>query len=92
MKAVRGEEMGLKKTSKEFEVPRSTLKNKVNNKKTDLEKLINTLLGRKPVLPYDLKEEVSYCLMTERKFFGLTTRSIKRMAFELVIENGLSRP
>jgi len=33
---------------------------------------------------------VSYCLMTERKFFGLTTRSIKTMAFELAIKNGLA--
>jgi hypothetical protein len=29
MKAVRSEEMGLKKTSEVFKVPRSTLKNKV---------------------------------------------------------------
>jgi len=53
VEAVRSEEMGFKKKKalKEFEVPRSTLKNKVNNKKTDKEKLINTLLGRKPMFP-----------------------------------------
>jgi hypothetical protein len=28
----------------------------------------------------------------ERKFFGLTTRSIKRMAFDLAIKNGLGHP
>jgi hypothetical protein len=85
--------MGLKKTSKVFGVPRLTLKNEVNSKETDIEKLINTRLGRKPVLPYNLEEElVSYCLMMERKCCGLTTRSIKRMAFELAIKNGLARP
>jgi hypothetical protein len=30
--------------------------------------------------------------MMERKFLGLTARNIKRMAFELAIENGLTRP
>ena len=74
-----------------FEVPRSTLKDNVNNKKTEIVKLISALLGRKPALPHDLKEEeVSYCLIMERKFWGLTTRSIKRMAFEVAIENGLT--
>jgi len=40
--------MGLKekKTSKVSEVLRSTLKNKVNNKETVIQKLINTRLGR----------------------------------------------
>jgi hypothetical protein len=43
------------------------------------------------VLTYILEEElVSYCLMMEGKFFGLTTRSIKTMAFELAIKNGLA--
>ena len=45
-----------------------------------------------PTLPYSLQEElVSYCLMMERKFWGLK-RSVKRMAFELVTKNGLARP
>ena len=40
IKDVTSEEMGLKYTSKGFEVPRSTLKNKVNSKETDIEKPI----------------------------------------------------
>jgi ribosomal protein L13E len=64
IRAVRSKEMELKRASRVFEVPRSTLKDKVNNKETDVETLINTRLGRKPVLPYSLEEElVSYCLM-----------------------------
>ena len=70
IKAVRCKEMGLKTASRVFEVPRSTLKDKVNSKETDIEKLINTRLGRKPVLPSNVEEElVSYCLMTEKRFF-----------------------
>jgi len=91
IKAVRSEEMGLKKSSKVYEGLKSTFKNKVNSKKTDIEKLTNTRLCRKPVLPYNLEEELaSYCLMMERKFFGLTTESIKRKVFELAIKTVLS--
>jgi hypothetical protein len=35
IKAVRNEEIGLKKTSKMFQVSRSKLKNKINSEKTD---------------------------------------------------------
>jgi hypothetical protein len=76
-----------------FELPRSTIKNKFNIRETGLEKLINTRHVRKSELPYNLEEELfSYCLMTEREFFGLTTKSIKRMAFDLAIKNGLASP
>jgi len=39
-------------------------------------------------MPYNLAEKlVTYCLMMDRKFFGLTTRrSVIRMAFELAIK------
>jgi hypothetical protein len=88
IKPGRSEEVRLKKkTSKVFGMPGSTLKNKVNIKETNIEKMINNRLGRKPVLPYNLEEElVSYCRMLELKFFGLTTRSIKRIVFDLAIK------
>jgi hypothetical protein len=87
IKVVRSEKMGLKKTSKVYEVPRSTLRDEVNSVERAAEKLINKPLVRKAVLPFNLEEElISYCLMRERKFFGLTTRSVKLMAFELAIK------
>jgi hypothetical protein len=82
IKAVRSEEIRLKKTSKVFEIPRSTLKNYVNSKETDTGKLISTRLGRKPVLPYNLEEEIaSFCQMVDREFFGLVTKTIKKWHF-----------
>jgi hypothetical protein len=67
-----------------FKVPRSTLKNEFNSRETGIQKLINMRLVRKPELPYNLEEEhFSYCLRTEREVFGLTTKSIKRVAFDL---------
>lgn len=75
IKAVRCKEMGLKTASRVFEVPRSTLKDKVNSKETDIEKLISTRLGRKPVLPSNVEEElVSYCLMMEKVFWAQNKR------------------
>ena len=53
-----------------FEVPRSTLIDKVNSKETDVEKLINTQFSRKPALPYIFEELVSYFLMMQRKISG----------------------
>jgi len=95
IKAVRSEEMCLnkKKTSNVFEVSRSTLKYKLNSKERDIEKLSNIRLGWKPVMSYNLAEElVTYCLMMERKFLGVTTRrNVKIMAFELAVKNGLAR-
>ena len=44
-------------------------------------------------MPYSLEEELfGYCQKMERIFFWLTTRSIKRMAFDLAIKIGLARP
>jgi hypothetical protein len=49
--------------------------------------MINTRLGRKPVLFCYIEEElVASCMMMERNFFGLTTKGIKRMTFELDIK------
>ena len=56
VEAVRSEEMGLKKSSKASEGLKSTLRNKVNSKETDIEKLTNSRLCRKPVLPCNLEE------------------------------------
>ena len=73
------------------EIQRSTIKSKVNSKGTDIRKLINTRLVRKPVLPCNLEEElVSCCLMVEGEFLRITTRSIKRMAFELATKMAVS--
>jgi ABC-type taurine transport system ATPase subunit len=61
-------------------------KDKVNSKETDIEKLINTRLARKPLLFCNIEELFTYCMMIERIVFGLTTRGIKRMTFELAIK------
>ena len=82
IKAASNEETGLKKTSKMFQVPRSKLINKTNSKETDQ---CSTCLETSVVL--QSWRLVNYCPMMGRTFFGLTTRSIERMTFELAIQN-----
>lgn len=50
LKAIKRKEVGFQEESKAFEVPRSTLKDKVNSTETDKKKLTNIQLGRKPEL------------------------------------------
>jgi len=50
VKAVKRKEVGFQDESKAFEVPRSTLNDKVNSTETDKKKVTNTQLGRKPEL------------------------------------------
>ncbi|KAJ4450503.1 hypothetical protein ANN_01930 [Periplaneta americana] len=71
----------------------STLKDKVNSKEEDVDKLVSTKLGRKPVLPFELEDSlVSYCLEMEKRFFGLSAKDVKTMAFQLASLNGLKHP
>ncbi|KAJ4440016.1 hypothetical protein ANN_08147 [Periplaneta americana] len=46
--SVRNKVMGLQRASNTFNVPKYTLKDKVNNKEEDVDKLVNTKLGIKP--------------------------------------------
>ncbi|KAJ4438269.1 hypothetical protein ANN_14208 [Periplaneta americana] len=63
--SVRNKVMGLQRVSNTFNVPKYTLKDKVNNK-GGVYKLVSTKLGIKPVLPFELEDSlVSYCLEME---------------------------
>jgi len=92
IKAVRSGEMELKKHRRCSKCRNRHSRIELTSRKR-IEKPINTRLGRKPVLPYNLEEELlSYSLTIGRKFFGLNTRSIKRVDFELAIKIGLAFP
>lgn len=54
--------MGLQRAYKHFNVPKSTLKEKVNSDLDDTDKLVSTKLDRKPTLKLELEEVfVKYC-------------------------------
>jgi ribosomal protein L13E len=68
--AVRNKEKGLLRASKLFEVPKSTLKDKVKSHEQNIEKIVNIRIGRKSVLPESLENVlVSYCFNMEKQFF-----------------------
>lgn len=93
VEAVRKKEMGYLKASKIFRVPRSTLENYVNHKSKDAETLCHTKLGRRPVLPETMENDlVDYCLMMEEKFYGLRSSDIRRLAWQLALRNNLKHP
>jgi hypothetical protein len=72
-------------------MPESTLKDKVNGKEQNTEKVVSIGIDSKPVLPYSLENElVSYCIVMGNTVFGLTAKDIKRMmAFQLATESGI---
>ncbi|KAG8227990.1 hypothetical protein J437_LFUL007204 [Ladona fulva] len=50
----------------------------------DLNKLVSTKLGRKPILDSELEQSLfKYCLDVEARFYGLTKKDVKKMAFHL---------
>lgn len=89
IKAVKENEMGLKKAVKQFGVPKTTLQRFVKSSEPP-DVLVTRKLGRKPVLPAQLEEElISYLLVMESKYFGLTKLALRRLAYELAIKNGI---
>lgn len=91
--AVRKHVMGLQQASNNFNVPKSTLKDKVNSNEEDLDKLVRSKLGRESALPDELETAlVSYCADKEERFYGLTTKYIKRTIFQLACKSNLNHP
>lgn len=90
--AVRDNVMGTLKASKTYNVPRSTLQ-RLAKKPEAPRKAAQTLLGRKPVLGEELETElVEYILAMESKFYGLTRRDVRQMAYTLATRNNIDNP
>ncbi|GBP32552.1 hypothetical protein EVAR_23964_1 [Eumeta japonica] len=82
VKSVREKKMGLKKAVKLYNVPKTTLQRFVHSDQPP-EEVVNTNIGRKPVLPPQLEENlVSYLLTMESKFYGLTRQDVRKMAYQ----------
>ncbi|KAI4466219.1 helix-turn-helix psq domain [Holotrichia oblita] len=91
MDAINERKMGLKKTSKVFQVPRSSLQRFLRKTNSDAQKVIQTQLGRKLALGRELEEQlVEYILSMEALYYGFTRKDISKMAFTLAMRNGIS--
>ncbi|KAJ8928087.1 hypothetical protein NQ314_019385 [Rhamnusium bicolor] len=91
--AVRQQEMGTLKASKTFNVPRSTLQHSAKMVELDPDEVGTIKLGRKTVLGDEVEEElVRYILLMEAKFYGLTRKHLRRMAYTLAQRNNIKHP
>lgn len=89
--SVQGKNKTLSEAARCFNVPKATLFRMLA--KCDIEPpiLAKEQLGRKPTLPLQIENElVKYCLLMEKKFYGLTQNDIRRMAYQLAVRNGIS--
>ncbi|XP_067120893.1 uncharacterized protein [Centruroides vittatus] len=90
--AVRSNQMGYLKASKQFGVPKGTLERYVKND-AHAEVLVKVRMGRHPVLPDHLEVELEkYCKEMDQRFYGLRLKDIKYMAYQLAIKNNLKHP
>lgn len=92
IKAKLNNEMGYLKAAKVFNVPKATLEYycKLEN---PVEAVNKSTLGRKPVLPEALETElVNHCLEMEKRFYGLTSSDIRRLAYQLALANNIPHP
>ncbi|KAJ8943821.1 hypothetical protein NQ318_020893 [Aromia moschata] len=83
IESVRNRSMGYLAAAKAFKVPRTTLFRLCNTEGPPAT-VSKTQLGKKPVLSPELEEElVRYLLLMDKKFFGLTRRDVRSMAFHI---------
>lgn len=91
--AIKEKKMGYLKAAKHYKVPKTTLRRLVAKKDLPLDLVTSAKLGRKPVLPTELEKSlVDYVLTMEAKFFGLTRKDIRCLAFQLAVKNNLPNP
>ena len=50
-------------------------------------------IGRKSALPKEIEDELAeYSIIMEERYYGLTRRDVRRMAYQLAVRNGISHP
>ncbi|CAK1590196.1 unnamed protein product [Parnassius mnemosyne] len=90
IRVVRKEEMGFLTTSKEFKVPRSTLKQRVKGINKEAVENIKVLESRRPFFSAEQEEElVQHILGMEKRFYGLTLQDVRRLAYQLAERNNI---
>ncbi|KAJ8928285.1 hypothetical protein NQ314_019168 [Rhamnusium bicolor] len=92
IRAIKENSMPCRQAAKTFKVPRSTLQRLLKHN-GDPDQIVKTVLGRKTILGENLERQiVEYILTMEAKFYGLTRRDIRIMAYTLAVRNGLDHP
>jgi len=87
LKAVKLNEKGLRQAAREFDVPVTTLKRRV-----DGEVPLNAKPGPPTVLTKEEDELCNYCFAMCDMGYGLTVEDVKRVAFEIASNSGRPHP
>nr|CAI5849892.1 unnamed protein product [Callosobruchus analis] len=91
--AVQTKIMGYLKASKTFSVPRATLFRFVKEKNDSIAEVVDKPIGRKPVLDRDIESQlVDYILVMEGLFYGLTRMDLRRLAYQVAVQNNIENP
>nr|CAH7747809.1 unnamed protein product [Callosobruchus chinensis] len=91
--AVQTKKMGYLKASKTFSVPRATLFRFVKEKTDSIAEVVDKPIGRKPVLDRDIESHlVDYILVMEGLFYGLTRMDLRRLAYQVAVQNNIENP
>lgn len=86
IQAVKEKKMGWKMAAKTYDVPATTLRRRF--KKDDAAK--GDLGGRRSILPREVEEDlVKHVVDMETRFFGLTTKDLRKLVFEIAERNNL---
>ena len=72
-------------------MPRSTLYDYVRSN-WDPFQATQSKLGRKPIIPPALEEKLVGYLLIERKYVGCTRDDVRRLAFQLAVQNKIPSP
>lgn len=93
IEAVNNQGLGIRTAARNYQVPRSTLQRFLRKENSEPEEIVQTKLGRKTVLGNEIEEElVQYILVMEAKYYGLTRKDVRRMAYTLASRNGIEHP
>lgn len=90
IEAVQSKRMGYLKASICYNVPKSTLERRAKGQNKTLVGASKGLGRFKTTLPAELEQELTqYIIKMEESMFGLTTRDIRSMAYQLASRNNL---
>ena len=83
---------GISSSYKKYNLPRSTLYDYVRLN-WDPFQATQWKLGRKPIIPPAPEEKpFEYLLLIERKYFGCTRDDVRRLVFQLAVQNKIPSP
>jgi len=90
IEAIMNKKFGSYKAYRFFNVPQTTLQRYVKDGQKSSSDTVKTKLGRKQVLPCEGENDVAeYCLLIERRLFGLTMADVMHLAYQLAVRNGI---